>query len=384
MNIPSQPNQPTDQPTSQPTNQLTSQPSISPVTWSRIWRRPVLPLAAIGVAGLLAACGQAVDSPTSAAPDQSGNPATGSAEPGATQAAPAPVNVNSCGTEITVQAPAQRVVGMSPGSTELLLRLGAADRLVGQAQVDIGDLPDDVAAEVADVPALSGDVPPAREDLLATEPDLVVTQTTYELTAEQGFASQEQLQEAGASAYVATAGCFDRRAEGTVTDLFTDIDNLGLLLGVPDEATALVEEYQSELTDIETATAEEEPLTVAQVFVAGSDLSVIGAGIERDIIDRAGGQNVFQADEPQFADFFAAQVNPEVVAERNPDAFVFAAATEDDEQAVRDYLLRTFPDSTAVQEDRMIAINTNDTLPGAPGNVRAVRAIAEGLYPDAF
>lgn len=351
--------------------------------------RRLVPLAALGLVGMLAACGQSVGSAPAdtlgADADDSGTTTTATAAPtGVGESQAGPVSVESCGTELTVQAPAQRLVGMSPGSTELLLRLGVGDRLVGQAQVDIGDLPDDVAGEVADVPALSEDVPPAREDLLATEPDLVVTQTTYELTAEQGFASQEQLQEAGAGAYVATAGCFDRRAEGTVTDLFTDIENLGLLLGVPDEAATLVAEYEEELAEIEAATSGQEPLTVAQVFVAGSDLSVIGAGIERDIIDRAGGENVFQPDEPQFADFFAAQVNPEVVAERNPDAFVFAAATEDDEQAVRDYLQRTFPNSTAVQEDRMIAINTNDTLPGAPGNVRAVRTIAEGLYPDAF
>lgn len=335
---------------------------------SPLRQRGPLTLGTLGLTLVLTACGQSVDtgSDTAAAEDSTA------------------VTVETCGTEITVDAPAQRLAGLSPGSTELLLRLGVGDRLVGQGQAATADLPADVVDEVTDVPVISTDVPPAREDLLAVEPDLVISQTTYELTAEQGFATQDQLREAGAAAYVATAGCFDRRAEGTVTDLFADIENLGRLLDVQDTASALVEEYEAELADIEERIAGQQPRTVAQVFVEGANLSVIGAGIERDIIARAGGTNVFDADDPLFSDFFAAQVGPEVVAERNPDAIVFAADSPADEQRVRDYLVRTFPQSTAVQEQRLIAIDGIDTLPGGTGNVRAVRTIAEALYPDAF
>ena len=311
------------------------------------------------------------------------NVAAEDASPG-DAAAGYPVTLTNCDREVVVEKAPERVVGMMPSQTELLVRLGLADRLVGQAQTATHPLPEDVAAEVADVPEISTDTPPAREDLLEVQPDAVVAPTTYEFTAEQGFATIEQLEQAGAATYVATGGCSDRRATAEVDDLLTDIENLGRIFGAADEAEELGKETRERLSAVDEAIADAEKPTVAQLYIEGNSVSAIGAGVEYDIIKRAGGDNLFRPDEKIFAEFFAATISPEEVAARNPDVIVFAVNDEAHENQVRDYLERTFPTVTAVAEDRLVAIPASDLYPGTLGNVSAVETIAAALYPDRF
>lgn len=331
--------------------------------------RTTLPRTLIALATgtvLLAGCG------TSVTPDTS---ASGAAES---------ITVTNCGREITVEGVPRAVVGLSPSQTELLLRLGLADLLVGQAQTATAPLPEDLTAQAADIPVLSETGPPSREILLNAGPDFVFSPTTYEFTAEQGFASLEQLDGAGVAAYVATGGCADRRMNGTVEDIFTDLENLGKIFATPDAAAALVEQGRADLSEVDSAITGRARPTVAQVYLDGTTLSAIGAGIEYDIIGRAGGDNVFSPDDPEFADFFAAQITPEALAAADPDAIVFAVNGPEHEKATIDYLTATFPDMTAVREQRLITIDAADTYPGTLGNIAVVEEIARRLHPDAF
>lgn len=298
-------------------------------------------------------------------------------------AADAPT-IENCGREVTVDGVPSKVVGLHPSQTEMLLRLGLRDRLAGQAQTANQPLPDDVAPLAAGVPVLGEAEPPNREKLLAARPDFVFSPTTYEFTAEQGFATIEQLTGAGASVYVATGGCADRRMTGSVEDVFTDLKNLGEIFGVQDAAGKMITSGRADLKTVADAVAAVRPRTVAQLYVEGDTLSAIGAGLEYDIIRRAGGKNVFGPDDEAFADFFVAQISPEEVAARAPEAIVFGVADEEHERTARAYLTRTFPDVPAVRDGRLIAVPSPDLLPGTLGNVEAVRRIAAGLYPEAL
>ncbi|MFD0904491.1 ABC transporter substrate-binding protein [Actinomadura sediminis] len=329
-------------------------------------RRPIHALATV-LAGalLLSGCGSGVTTP------------------GGASAAGA-VTVENCGREVTVSGTPSRAVGLHPAQTELLLRLGLADRLAGQAQTANRPLPGDVAPLAADVPVLGDAEPPSREKLLAARPDFVFSPTTYEFTAEQGFATIEQLTDAGASVYVAAGGCADRRMKGSVEDIFTDLGALGRIFGVQDAATKMINTARADLEAVADAVAGVRPRTVAQLYVEGGTLSAIGAGVEYDIVRRAGGKNVFGPDDEAFADFFVAQISPEEVAAREPEAIVFGVADEEHERTTREYLTRTFPDVPAVRDGRLIAVPSPDLLPGTLGNVNAVRRIATGLYPEAL
>ncbi|SMD27325.1 ABC transporter substrate-binding protein [Kibdelosporangium aridum] len=329
--------------------------------------RKTLSLVALGVsATLISGCGSSV-TPT-APPDDAAKAVT----------------ITNCGRQVTVNGVPKAAVGLSPSQTELLVRLGLVGSLVGQAQTATAPLPQDVAGMAANVPVLSESGPPSREKLLNVRPDFVYSPTTYEFTAEQGFASLDQLQQAGVAAYVAAGGCRERRMSGTVEDLFIDLENLGRIFAVPDKARVMIEQGRADLAAVDKAVAGRAKPTVAQVFLEGTTVTAIGAGIEYDIIRRAGGSNVFSPQDPQFAKFFAAQITPEALAAKNPDAIVFAVNGPAHKQATVDYLTRTFPEMTAVRTQRLIAIDAADTYPGTLGNISVVREIAQGLYPDAF
>jgi iron complex transport system substrate-binding protein len=294
------------------------------------------------------------------------------------------VRITNCGRELVFPKAPKRVVGLMPTQTDLLVRLGAADELVGQAQTAVSTLPIDIADQVRGVPVLSEDSPPARESLLAVQPDLVVSPTTYEFTASQGFADLDQLARSGAAAYVATGGCADRRNVAQVSDVLTDIRNLGEILGHRETAVRLSDEAERRLAAV-TAAIEGRPRpTVAQVYVEGNSLSAIGAGVEADIIKRAGGSNVFDPDSDEFSSFFAAQINPEEIVSRAPEVIVFGVTDRAHEQQTRNYLARTFPDVPAVRHGRVIALSESDLHPGTLGNIAAVEAVARGLHPNAF
>lgn len=294
------------------------------------------------------------------------------------------VTVQNCERQVTVERTPEAVVGMHPAQTELLLRLGLDERLAGQAQATSQALPDDVAPLAADIPVIGDAMPPSREDLLSTEPDFVYSPTTYEFTAEQGFASIEQLEQAGAAVYVAAGGCKDRRMSGEVTDLFVDLENLGTIFGVEDAAAELIEQSKAELEEVAAAVADVDRLRVAQVYVDGTTLQGIGAGIEYDILRSAGAENIFTPEQSAFADFFAATISPESLAAEEPDALVFSVYDEAHEIATRQFLTNTFPDMPAVREGRLIAVSSADVFPGTLGNISIVRQIAEELYPEAF
>jgi iron complex transport system substrate-binding protein len=291
------------------------------------------------------------------------------------------LTIENCGNTVVVPGVPTAAVGMHPSQTELLLRLGLVDHLVGQAQATVQELAPDIAPLAADIPVIGGATPPSREDLLAVEPDFVYAPTTYEFTAEQGFASIEQLHAAGATTYVATGGCFERRMEGTVDDLFLDIENLGDVFQVQDQAAELISESQAQLAAVESAIKGKDKPRAAQIYVDGTTLSAIGAGVEYDIMRRAGAEPVFTPEDPAFADFFAAEITPESLAAQSPDVLVFGVTDDQHETAVRSYLTTTFPDMPAVRDGRLVAVPSSDLFPGTLGNVAAVEQIAKALYP---
>lgn len=290
-----------------------------------------------------------------------------------------PVTVETCGRDVTIDRAPERVVSMHPSLTELLVQLDLGDRVVAQAQDALGEPSPELADEVDAIESISADVPPTREDLLAQSPDFVISGTEYEFSTDQGFAGYDDLEKAGAPAYVATAGCVDRRSEGTVEDTFTDVENLGRIFGVEDRAAALVDAAKADLAEVADIVGDDDPVRAVQVYVEGGKLYAIGGAVEVDVLRLGGGENLFAGDE-RFADFFAAEVNPEVVADLQPDAFVFAVNDADHEAATRAYLEDTLAGTPAVKAGRLVAVDNTYVQPGTLSSIEGARIVAEALH----
>ncbi|MEQ7011249.1 ABC transporter substrate-binding protein [Actinopolymorpha sp. B17G11] len=291
-----------------------------------------------------------------------------------------PVGMTNCGRRLTVESRPKRVVSLYPGQTELLVELGLGDRIVAQAQDAVSEPDPDLAEEVAAIPSLDPDSPPAKEVLIAEEPDFIYSGTEFEFNTEMGFAGTKDLQAVGATPYVAKAGCLAGRSDGTVEDMFTDLENLGRIFGVEQQAAELAKKARAELDDVSDQVNGKRVRT-ALVYSDAGKLTAIAAAVDADMLRLGGGENIFTRNDSRFSDFFAAEVNPEVVSERDPEAFVFAVQDKAHQRQTISYLRRTFPQTPAVRENRLVPVRNTVFAPGTLASIEGVRTIADGLHP---
>lgn len=328
--------------------------------------RPRLVAAAAVAAALVTACG-APGSSSSAPPRDAEGPAPGF-----------PVTVTSCGRPLTFDAPPSRVVILSPMIARDLVALGLGDRIIGQSGTDFFVPP----PETAGVPVLSTNNVTSTESLLGARPDLVISDLAYRLDPAQQGASLEQLEQVGVKSYVSAGGCTTNYTEGSVQDVFTDLENLGQIFGVQPQADALAEKLRADLADVERRVADRPkvPAFVGTVY-GGEYYPVTGIGL--DALGLAGGTSVFpQVEDPN------ASVSKEEITARDPQAFISQNSYPGsfDEQREAAALRAAFPTTAAVRDDRIHFIGYfSSALPGsAVETVNAVRELATFLHPTAF
>ncbi len=193
---------------------------------------------------------------------------------GAHEDAGAPIAVrDAAGRRVVVDSPARRVVALIPAATEMVVRLGAADRIV--ARTDYDDEP-----ELAGLPSVGGGLTPSLEWLVARRPELVVAwpdNRSREVVA--------RLAASGIAVYAA-------RME-TLADIRGTLQDLGTLLGLRARADSLLTALDAQLDSVRTSTAGGRRPRV--VYIESHDPPlVVGAGTYLDeLIAVAGGDNVF-------------------------------------------------------------------------------------------
>ncbi|SCX37543.1 iron complex transport system substrate-binding protein [Klenkia marina] len=315
--------------------------------------------AALACAGLLTACGASEAVPESAA-------ATGGE-----QATEYPLVLDNCGTEVTVDAPPQRVVSLDQGSTELMLSLGLGDRIVGTASWTDPVLPS-LADANADVPRLA-DNAPGYEAVLGTDPDFV-TASFGRHFATGGVAERARFTETGIGTYLSPTDCSGgqsvnaggKRSEPLQVDaLYQEIRELAAVFDVPERGEQLVAELQQRAA---AATAEIEASGVTLGFWFADTRSPYfagGVGAPQLLAEGVGGANVFA----DLADDWSA-VSWEAVVDREPDVLVLGDLARDrfpgDRLADKEAFLAADPLTStmqAVQDQQYVALSGAELNP---------------------
>ena len=278
-----------------------------------------------------------------------------------------PVTVDNCGTEVTFDAPPERVVTIKSTSTELMLALGLADRIVGTAFAD-GPVPKQWADEAADLEVLS-DLAPGNEVVLEAEPDLVFAGWESNLAADTA-GERDTLAKLGVNSYVSPAACQDpdhQPDKMTFDLLFDQFHEAGEIFGVPDAADELVEEQQSALDDVGTA----QEGTTALWWSSGEDTPFVGGtiGAPQMVMDAVGLTNVVTEEETW------SSLGWESILDADPDVLVLVDATwnsADDkiESLESDPATREL---SAVKNERYLVI----PFPAGEAGVRSVSAAAD-------
>ena len=324
-------------------------------------RRPALTAAAVAGAILLASC---------AGTPAAGPAATATGEP--SSAGYAPVTIDNCGTEVTFDAPPQRVVTIKSSTTETMLALGLADVLVGTAFAD-GPVPEQWADDVADVPVLSDKVP-GQEALLEAEPDLVYAGWESNLSAD-GAGERPALAALGIATYVSPAACKSPGYQPdplTFDDVFAEVREVGAVFGVPDAAERVVQEQQATLDAVEPVDG-----ATAVWWSSGTDTPYVGAGIgaPQMVLEAAGLRNAFADVHDTWT-----SIGWEQVVAADPDVLVLVDSAWSSAQKKKDYLAAHPAASqlTAVREQRYVVVPFAATEAGVR-NAQAAADVADAV-----
>ena len=302
-----------------------------------------------------------------------------------------PLTLENCGAELTIAAPPQRAVGIGQNSSEIMLLLGLADRMVGTA-VWVSPVLDDLAADNARVPRLA-DNQPSFESVVGTNPDFVAAQFLSAIGPEGRVGTREQFDDLGVPTYTSPTDCDttdNASADGARANLWTpallyrEIKELAAIFDVSDRGAELVADFQGREQALRQKFAgKSEAISVLFWFssaeVAG-DAWVAGRnGAAGYILDVLGARNVIDTDAewPLVSWEAIATADPAVIVLGTMDRRTQAA---DDPAVKRDFLAKdpVASELTAVKARHLIEMDAqamNPTLRTISGMEQVAAAL---------
>ncbi|MGW0160529.1 ABC transporter substrate-binding protein [Mycobacterium sp. NPDC003323] len=299
-----------------------------------------------------------------------------------------PITVHNCGRDVVIDAPPQRAVALNQGSTEILLSLGLADRMVGTATWT-DPVRENLADANAAVPRLA-DNKPALETVLDAEPDFVSASFAGTL-GPGGVADRDQFESLGVPSYLAPSDCVGKvsvNADGARTEpftmaaVYTEIRELARIFDVTDRGEELI-------ADLEQRVSASRMQADADLAYWFSDVRApyFGGccGSPGVITDTVGARNIFVDTTEEWP-----QVSWEVIAERDPDVLVLADLSrrtiDGDALDTKIRFLESNPVTsrmTAVQQKRYVVVNGADLNPSIR-TVDGAEKVAAGLRRFGF
>lgn len=163
-----------------------------------------------------------------------------------------PLQLENCGAELTIAAAPRRAVGIGQNSSEIMLLLGLADRMVGTA-VWVSPVLEEVAADNARVTRLA-DNQPSFEAVVGTNPDFVATQFLSAIGPEGRVGTREQFDDLGVPTYTSPTDCDttgntsadgDRANLWSPALLYREIEELAAIFDVSDRGAELVDDFKA-------------------------------------------------------------------------------------------------------------------------------------------
>lgn len=285
----------------------------------------------------------------------SGDPGDPDPATTATGAAAFPVTIGSGETAVEILARPERIVSLSPTSTEMLFAIGAGEAVV--AADEFSDFPPE-----APTTDLSG-FEPSAEAVLGHQPDLVVVQ-----------ADAGGLVDSLAQVEVPT---IVHPPAVTLDDTYTQLAQLGAATGQVAGAATLAEQVRTDLAAVEdTAPAASEPLTYYHEldpnFFTVTSSTFIG-----ELYGLLGMRSI--ADEAEDTAGGYPQLTPEFILATDPDVILLAdgQCCEVDAAAVAGR--PGWDELTAVQQDRIITLDEDLASRWGPRVVEFLQTLATEL-----
>lgn len=319
-------------------------------------------------------------------------PAGTSASAGGSEAAGRPVVLDNCGQRVAVDGPPRRAVSLDQGTTEIMLSLGLADRMVGTATWT-DPVAEGLEKANAKVRRLA-DNAPSFETVLDTEPDFVAASFASTL-GKGGVAPREEFEKLGVPTYLSPSDCVGKDNSGdgdgvrteplTLDAVYGEVRDLAEVFGVRERGERLVAELRKRVAEA-TAGLDARGVTLMYWFANSQSPYAAGCcGAPGIVTHELGAKNAFDDTEEEWP-----QVDWETVADRDPDLLVLGDLTRRrqtaESAAGKIAFLESNPvtrNMSAVREKRYVLVSgqsMNPTIRTVEGIERVAAALrAHGL-----
>ena len=264
---------------------------------------------------------------------------------------------DDAGQTVRLRAPAQRIVSLVPSVTDIILALGAADRLVARTDFDKDP-------RLAHLPSVGQGLTPSIEWQTAVKPDLVVAWPDR-----RARSTVSQLTALGIPVYSS--------ATETLEQTLATIRRVGVLLGLHARADSLIALNEQQLANVRRQVANAPHPSV--LYVVGFDPPFI-AGPHTfidQLITIAGGANAF-AD----ARSLWPQVSLEEIVRRQPDVVIVAGGDGDEGPASRLSQLPGWRELRAVKGGHAYTIDASLFNRPGPNIGKVAPKLAHLLHPE--
>lgn len=243
-----------------------------------------------------------------------------------------PLTLDNCGRKITFDKAPERAVSIGQNSTEILLSLGLAEKMVGTA-VWVGPVLDNLKAANEKVPRISNNQP-SFEGVVKNDPDLVAAQFVFDVGPNGVVGKREQFEELGVATYISPGDCAAKdnsMRDGSRSKLFSmdsiyqEIGELAGIFDVQDRGEAFIAELKQREAKAVASVSGGKAANISLVFWFSSsningDAWMAGKnGAPGYITQALGARNLIQTEEEWPA------VSWEAIAVQNPSAIVVGA-----------------------------------------------------------
>ncbi|MBB2975549.1 iron complex transport system substrate-binding protein [Microbacterium endophyticum] len=299
------------------------------------------------------------------------------ADASGSSSASAAITLDNCGSQVTLDGPAKRIVLVNNDALADIEALDAIDRVVAVTSTPQEGLYDDTTyTALANLDVLSteknatGGSVVSQEAIIGADPDLVI--------APENAVDRDALAAAGIALYTPTAYCSDPPPElletATFDRVWNEITTCGELLGEQDQAADVIAGAKADLASVPSTSVG----TAAALYVSsgGTVLSPYGGpSMVTPVFAAAGLENVYADQDERVFD-----VNIEDVISRDPETIVLLSSAADPNETKDAFLSSPGVDSlSAVKNDRVIVLAFPYTDPPSILSTRGPAVLADAL-----
>ncbi|WP_067823314.1 ABC transporter substrate-binding protein [Nocardia inohanensis] len=293
--------------------------------------------------------------------------------PGAADA----IVIENTGHTLRFAQPPRRIVSLYPTMTAALLRLGAADRIVGHAGTEYTPFPADVAEQAKQLPLL-GDTESNRESLLSARPELIVADQEYHFDGRR-LPTRKELEQLGIQVYINPAWWEPQMLAGTIERSLDVIGDLGRIVGAPERAGQLLTTLREQLNDARRRAATEPPLSTLLITRYANQIYTHAGAIYGDLLTQANLDNLAGVADMKPGDY-SGSVPVETLIQRTPRLIVFSYRSEAQRLGDAAEIAALFA-ATPAGRDRAIVGIPEAATAGGPESVEALTELLTAVRP---